>query len=84
MFPKFIQMGLYWYIRGVYIQEGKGVEGLIFGMLIGLHIWGGGAIFRRGSYIPGRVNGILHMKNSMCETLNLKLRLNLNEIMHIS
>ena len=78
MFPKFIQMGLYWYIRGVYIQEGKGVEGLIFGMLIGLHIWGG------GSYIPGRVNGILHMKNSMCETLNLKLRLNLNEIMHIS
>ena len=48
MFPKFIQMGLYWYIRGVYIQEGKGVEGLIFGMLIGLHIWGGG-LFSGGS-----------------------------------
>ena len=48
MFPKFIQMGLYWYIRGVYIQEGKGVEGLIFGMLIGLHIWGGGGYFREG------------------------------------
>ena len=47
MFPKFIQMGLYWYIRGVYIQERKGVEGLIFGMLIGLHIWGGG-YFREG------------------------------------
>ena len=47
MFPKFIQMGLYWYIRGVYIQEGKGVEGLIFGMLTGLHIWGGG-YFREG------------------------------------
>ena len=48
MFPKFIQMGLYWYIRGVYIQEGKGVEGLIFGMLIGLHIWGGGGLFSGG------------------------------------
>ena len=35
-------MGLFWYIWGVYIQEGKGVEGLIFGMLIRLHIWGGG------------------------------------------
>ena len=48
MFPKFIQMGLYWYIRGVYIQEGKGVEGLIFGMLIGLHRGGGGAGWGEG------------------------------------
>ena len=84
MFPKFIQMGLFWYIWGVYIQEGKGVEGLIFGMLIRLHIWGGGGYFRGGAYIRGRVNEILHMKNYICETLNLKLRLNLNELMHIS
>lgn len=42
MFPKFIQVGLY--LRGRY-NTGKGGEGLIFGMLNGLHIW--------GAYIPG-------------------------------
>ena len=33
MFPKFIQMGLY--LGETHIQRG-----LIFGMLIGFHIWG--------------------------------------------
>ena len=31
--------------------------GLIFGMLIRLHIWG--AYIRRGAYIRGRIDGIL-------------------------
>ena len=43
-------MGLLWGGAGAYTE---GAGGLIFGMLIGLHIWGGGL------YTGGRINGIL-------------------------
>ena len=43
-------------LMGLYFGGGGIYRGLIFGMLIGLHIWGGGAHIRGGG---GRINGIL-------------------------
>ena len=48
MFPKFIQVGLY-------------LAGLMFGMLIGLHIWG--AYIWGGLYTGGVLTGFCGMPN---------------------
>ena len=50
MFPKFVQVGLY--LGGGCIYGGRR---LIFGMLIGFHIWG--HIFKGGLYTGGIITG---------------------------
>ena len=65
MFPKFIQVGLY---SGERIYGGPGEAGeLIFGMLIGLHIWRG-RIFGGGLYTGGVLTGFYSIFISVLNT----------------
>ena len=56
---KFIQVGLY-------LEESKYAEGIVFGMLTGLHVWRGRGIYSEGLYTERALRGFYGM---ICLTL---------------